>query len=42
LLYLESNFSFLWDTELRCGDAGTWAGSTELLASDNFCGQPLK
>lgn len=32
LLCLESNSSFLWDTELRCGDAGTWAGSTELLA----------
>src|SRR5207249_11398630 len=25
--------SFLWDTELRTGDAGTWAGSRELLAS---------
>lgn len=33
LLCLESNSSFLWDTELRCGNAGTWAGSTELLAS---------
>lgn len=33
LLCLESNSSFLWDTELRTGDAGTWAGSTELLAS---------
>ena len=33
LLCLESNSSFLWDTELRSGDAGTWAGSTELLAS---------
>lgn len=33
LLCLESNSSFLWDTELRCGDAGTWAGSTQLLAS---------
>lgn len=33
LLCLESNSSFLWDTELRRGDAGTWSGSTELLAS---------
>lgn len=33
LLCLESHSSFLWDTELRPGDAGTWAGSTELLAS---------
>lgn len=33
LLCLESNSSFLWDTELRTGNAGTWAGSTELLAS---------
>ena len=33
LLCLEANSSFLWDTELRRGDAGTWAGSVELLAS---------
>jgi len=33
LLCLEANSSFLWDTELRRGDAGTWTGSTELLAS---------
>lgn len=33
LLCLEANSSFLWDTELRPGDAGTWASSTELLAS---------
>lgn len=33
LLCLESNSSFLWDTELRPGNAGTWAGSEELLAS---------
>ena len=33
LLCLESNSSFLWDTELRSGNAGTWAGSVELLAS---------
>jgi len=30
---LEANSSFLWDTELRPGNAGTWAGSDELLAS---------
>lgn len=33
LLCLEANSSFLWDTELRAGNAGTWAGSVELLAS---------
>ena len=33
LLCLEANSSFLWDTELRCGDAGTWAGSGGVLAS---------
>jgi len=33
LLCLEANSSFLWDTELRPGNAGTWAGSVELLAS---------
>src|SRR5216117_3059329 len=32
LLCLEANCSFLWDVELRRGDAGTWAGSEELLA----------
>jgi len=32
LLCLEANSSFLWDVELRRGDAGTWAGSVELLA----------
>jgi Transposase DDE domain group 1 len=32
LLCLEANSSFLWDVELRRGDAGTWAGSIELLA----------
>jgi len=36
LLCLEANSSFLWDTELRRGDAGTWAGSVELLASCFF------
>ncbi len=33
LLCLEANSGFLWDTELRAGNAGTWAGSVELLAS---------
>ena len=32
LLCLEANSSFLWDVELCRGDAGTWAGSEELLA----------
>jgi hypothetical protein len=32
LLCLEANSSFLWDTELRCGNAGTWSDSPELLA----------
>ena len=33
LLCLEANSSYLWDAELRPGNAGTWAGSVELLAS---------
>src|SRR6266852_6234245 len=32
LLCLEATSSFFWDVELRRGDAGTWAGSEELLA----------
>ena len=32
LLCVEANSSFLWDVELRRGDAGTWAGTEELLA----------
>jgi hypothetical protein len=32
LLCLEASSTFLWDVELRRGDAGTWAGSEELLA----------
>src|SRR5438876_3394685 len=32
LLCVEANSSFLWDVELRRGNAGTWAGSEELLA----------
>jgi hypothetical protein len=33
LLCVEANSAFLWDTELRAGNAGTWDGSPELLAS---------
>jgi len=33
LLCLEANSSFLWDAELRPGNAGTWTGSDQLLAS---------
>jgi hypothetical protein len=33
LLCFEANSAFLWDTELRAGNAGTWAGSDTLLAS---------
>jgi branched-chain amino acid transport system ATP-binding protein len=33
LLCLEANSSYLWDTELRPGNAGTWDGSVELMAS---------
>lgn len=33
MLCLESGSSLLWDTELRPGNAGTWSGSVELLAS---------
>jgi hypothetical protein len=33
LLCLEANSSLLWDAELRPGNAGTWEGSVELLAS---------
>ena len=33
MLCLEANSSLLWDTELRPGNAGTWDGSVELLAS---------
>jgi hypothetical protein len=31
LLCIEANSSYLWDCELRAGNAGTWEGSTELL-----------
>lgn len=33
LLCLEARATFLWDAELRPGNAGTWDGSPELLAS---------
>ena len=33
LVCLEANSSLFWDTELRPGNAGTWEGSVELLAS---------
>jgi hypothetical protein len=33
LLCIEANSSFLWDTELRPGNAGTWDGSVELMAT---------
>ena len=31
LLCTEANSSYLWDTELRAGNTGTWDGSVELL-----------
>ncbi|MGH9447086.1 MAG: transposase, partial [Terriglobia bacterium] len=31
LLCIEANSAYLWDAELRSGDAGTWGGSIELL-----------
>ena len=31
LLCIESNSSFLWDAELRPGNAGTWDGSLDVL-----------
>src|SRR5438128_2988566 len=31
LLCIEANSSYLWDAELRSGNAGTWEGSVELL-----------
>jgi hypothetical protein len=33
LLCVEAHSTFLWDTELRSGNAGSWDGSPELLAS---------
>jgi hypothetical protein len=33
LLCIEANSSYLWDTELRPGNAGTWDGSVELMAN---------
>jgi hypothetical protein len=31
LLCIEANSSYLWDTDLRPGNTGTWDGSVELL-----------
>ena len=31
LLCMEANSSYLWDAELRAGNAGTWSGSVELM-----------
>jgi hypothetical protein len=31
MLCMEANSSYLWDAELRAGNAGTWDGSPELL-----------
>jgi hypothetical protein len=31
LLCMEANSTYLWDAELRAGNAGTWSGSIELL-----------
>jgi Transposase DDE domain group 1 len=31
LLCIEANSSYLWDTELRAGNTGTWDGSVEFL-----------
>jgi len=36
LLCIEANSSYLWDTELRPGNAGTWDGSVELMATHFF------
>jgi len=33
LLCIEANSSYLWDAELRPGNAGTWDGSVELMAT---------
>ena len=33
LLCIEANSSYLWDTELRPGNAGTWDRSVELMAT---------
>jgi len=33
LLCIEASSSYLWDTELRPGNAGTWDGSVELMAT---------
>lgn len=40
LLCIEANSSYLWDAELRAGNAGTWDGSVELLDT-SFANVPL-
>src|SRR5260370_9549293 len=39
LLCIEANSSYLWDTELRPRNPGTWDGSVELPAT-SFCHSP--
>jgi Transposase DDE domain group 1 len=41
LLCMEANSSFLWDAELRPGNAGTWDGSLEVLET-SFVNVPLQ
>jgi len=41
LLCMEANSSFLWDAELRPGNAGTWDGSLEVLDT-SFANVPLQ
>ena len=41
LLCMEANSSFLWDAELRPGNAGTWDGSLEVLET-SFANVPLQ
>ena len=40
LLCMEANASYLWDAELRPGNAGTWDGSIEVLHT-SFANVPL-
>lgn len=40
LLCVETNSTYLWDAELRAGNAGTWDGSIELLDT-SFANVPL-
>jgi len=41
LLCMEANSSFLWDAELRPGNAGTWDSSLEVLGT-SFANVPLQ